>query len=73
MLCENTFIKDTKWVRYTELDKLLHADKDYLDYKEMSTAQAAQQILRLLDSNWKAFFASIKDWKAHKDKYNGRP
>ena len=47
----NTFIKDNKWVRYTELDKLLRADKDYLDYKEMPTTQAAQQILRLLDSN----------------------
>lgn len=72
-IVRNTFVKDNKWVRYAELDKLLRADENYPDYKEMPTAQAAQQILRLLDSNWKAFFASIKDWKAHKDKYNGRP
>ena len=72
-IVRNAFVMDNKWVRYAELDKLLRADEDYPDYKEMPTAQTAQQTLRLLDSNWKAFFASIRDWKAHKDKYNGRP
>lgn len=69
----NVFVNDNKWLRYAELDKLMRADKTYPDYKEMPTAQAAQQILRLVDSNWKAFFASIKDWKAHKEKYKCRP
>lgn len=72
-IVRNTFVTSNKWIRYAELDKLLRADEDYPDYKEMPTAQTAQQLLRLLDSNWKAFFSSIKDWKAHKDKYNGRP
>ena len=36
-------------------------------------AQSAQQTLRLLDNNWKAFFKSIKDWSKNKDKYTGRP
>ncbi len=39
----------------------------------MPTAQSAQQILRLLDKNWKSFFTSIKDWKNHKEKYLGQP
>ena len=39
----------------------------------MPTAQSAQQILRLLDKNWKAFMVSIKDWSKHKEKYSGRP
>ena len=64
---------NSKWIRYAELDKLLKADEEYPDYKEMPTAQSAQQILRVLDSNWKAFFASIKDWIKNKDKYLGRP
>lgn len=64
---------NSKWIRYAELDKLLKADEEYPDYKEMPTAQSAQQILRVLDSNWKAFFASIKDWSKNKDKYLGRP
>lgn len=62
-----------KWVRYAELDKLLKADEEYSDYKEMPTAQSVQQTLKLLDGNWKSFFASIKDWGKNKDKYLGRP
>lgn len=65
--------ENSRWIRYAELDKFLKADEEYPDYKEMPTAQSAQQILRLLDSNWKAFFASIKNWSKNKDKYLGRP
>jgi len=36
-------------------------------------AHAAQQVLRLLDQNWNAFFITIKDWWAHPEKYLGRP
>ena len=64
---------NSRWIRYAELDKLLKADEEYPNYKEMPTAQSAQQILRVLDSNWKAFFASIKDCSKNKDKYLGRP
>ena len=69
----NEFCKSKKWIRCDELDKLLKSDLDYPDYRNMPTAQSAQQILRLLDKNWKAFFASIKDWKTHKEKYSGQP
>lgn len=67
------FINDNYWVRYVELDKLLKVDVTYPDYKNMPTAQSAQQLLRGLDKNWKSFFAAIKDWKQHPDKYSGRP
>ena len=72
-LIRQTFIEDGKWLRYGEVDRLLKADKDYPDYREMPTAQTAQQTLRLLDKNWTSFFAAIKDWKAHPEKYKGRP
>lgn len=36
-------------------------------------AQTAQQILKILDRNWKSFFESIKDWNINPDKYLGRP
>lgn len=39
----------------------------------MPTARSAQQVLRLLDQNWRSFFAAIKDWKEHPEKYTGRP
>ena len=72
-LVRNRFIETGEWMRYDELDKTLKKDLEYPDYKAMPTAQSAQQVLRLLDKNWKSFFAAIKDWKEHKDKYLGRP
>lgn len=72
-ITRNEFVKNGKWVRYADLDKLLKAEVEYPDYKQMPTAQSAQQILKLLDKNWKSFFVSIKDWSKHKDKYLGRP
>ena len=68
-LIRQTFIEDGKWLRYGEVDRLLKADAEYPDYREMPTAQTAQQTLRLLDKNWTSFFAAIKDWKAHPEKY----
>lgn len=55
------------------MDKILKADRKFPNYKEMPTAQSAQQILRLLEKDWKSFFASVKDWSKNKDKYLGRP
>ena len=67
------FIENNKWIRYNDLDNLLRADAEFPDYKNMPTAQSAQQILRILDKNWQSFFKSIKDWTKHKDKYLGKP
>lgn len=67
------FVSNGKWLRYNDLDKILKADIEYNDYREMPTAQSAQQILRLVDKNWASFFKSIKDWSKHKEKYLGRP
>lgn len=72
-LVRNEFIKNNKWLRYNELDKMLKADLKFDDYKQMPTAQSAQQTLRLLDGNWKSFFKTIKDCSKNKDKYLGRP
>ena len=72
-LVRNEFTKNNKWLRYNDLDKILKADLEFDDYRQMPTAQAAQQILRLLDKNWQSFFKAIKDWSKNKDKYLGRP
>ena len=72
-LVREEFIKNDKWLRYGELDKLLKVDLEFDDYKQMPTAQSAQQTLRLLEKDWKSFFASIKDWSKQKEKYFGRP
>lgn len=72
-IVRNEFVKNGKWIRYAELDKTLRADLEYDDYKQMPTAQSAQQTLKLLDQNWKSFFKAIKEWGKNKDKFLGRP
>jgi len=57
------------WLRYYDLWYIL---KDKETYKKLPS-QTAQQILILLDKNWKSFFNSIKEWKEHQKKYQGRP
>ena len=72
-IVRQAFCSENNWVRYRDLDLMLKNDIEYPDYKEMPTAQSAQQILRLLDNNWSSFFKAIKDWGMHKDKYLGKP
>jgi len=72
-IMRHEFIKNRKAVSYGDLDKILKADEAYPDYRAMPTAQSAQQVLRLLEKNWKSFFKSIKDWTKNKDSYTGKP
>lgn len=72
-IVRHEFIKNDKWIRCWDLDKILKQDVEYNDYRQMPTAQSAQQVLKLLDNNWKSFSKSIKDWSKSKSKYSGRP
>ena len=72
-LIRQTFVKTNKYLTYKEVEKLLHDDIEYPDYWDLGLANSSQQILRVLDRNWKSFFKSIKDWKSHPEKYLGRP
>ena len=67
------FIKEGRWIRYKKLDQILKADLEYPDYAAMPSAQSAQQILRILDRNWKSFLAGLRDYKENQEKYRGRP
>ena len=60
---------DNKFISYNFNDFLCKG----LDYSSMPSAGASQQCLRLLEKNWKSFFAAIKDWSMNKNKYTGRP
>ena len=57
------------WLRYYDLWYMLK-DKDV--YKKLPS-QTSQQILRLVDKNWKSFFNSLKKWRVQPGKYQGRP
>ena len=59
------------WIRYNHIQKTLQNDKDF-DYIQLPR-KVSQQVLRMLDTNWKSFFVAIKDWKKHPQNYTGRP
>ena len=70
------FIKNNKYIDYYDMDKIMKnlVNEDYPNnYREMPTAQSAQQCLKLLNKNWKSYFKAIKDWKKHPEKYLGMP
>lgn len=67
------FVNNGKWIRYNELDKILKKEDNNYDYKNMPISSSSQQCLKLLDKNWKSFFASIKDYNNNPNKYLGRP
>jgi putative transposase len=46
--------------------------KDKEAYKKLPS-QTSQQILRLVDKNWKSFFNSLKNWRARPRSYQSRP
>ena len=61
------FFKSGKWIR--DLNRSL---KESENYKTLP-AQTAQQILRIVDRNWKSFFGATKEWKDHPEKFFARP
>ena len=75
------YYKETgKYLSYNKLTKTL-SDSNNLDYRAMPYAQSAQQVLRQVDKQYKAFYASIKSKKMkgkkvrlpkYKDKENRR-
>jgi len=54
---------------YCEIEDLLKQEDCY----KVLPAQTAQQILKLLDKNWKSFFSSLKEYKSNSKKFKARP
>ncbi len=66
---------NNKHLNYNELDKIMKITYNLekaINYK-LLPAQTSQQILKLLDKNYKSFYKSIKDYKNNPDKYLGKP
>ena len=56
------------------LDKVMKSFPDEHDnYRSFGYAACAQQIIRLFHQNLRSYFAGIKDYKKHPEKYTGRP
>ena len=57
------------YINYNEMNRLM---KYHQAYKALP-AKVSQQILMILDKNWKSFFEAVQTYKADSSKFNGRP
>lgn len=65
------YINSGKYLNYYSIQKEFQTTNN-VDYRALP-AKTAQQTMKLVDRNFKAFFASIKSYKVNKAKFKGRP
>lgn len=63
------FIGNGNYLNYYDMNKEFKTHENY----KLCMSQPANCTLRLLHKNWKSYFAAIKDWKKHPEKYLGMP
>src|SRR5581483_3614251 len=63
------FFKERKYLTYNEMDKLMQSHEAY----KALPAKVSQQILMLLDKNWKSFKEAKKAYDENPSKFTGRP
>ena len=64
-----SFIYGGSYVNYNEMNRLM---KSHEVYKALP-AKVSQQILMVLDKNWKSFFEAVKAYKVDFSRFTGRP
>lgn len=64
-----SFIFEGIYVGYNQLYHLVKATPDY----KVLPAKVSQQVLRLLDKNWKSFWAAQRTYKTNPEKFKTRP
>ncbi len=60
-----------EWIRYNEIDRIAKAE-NWSEYRELPAA-TSQQILMILDKNWKSFFNAVRKRAEKKDDFTGNP
>jgi putative transposase len=63
------FIHENKYFTYNEMDKRMQSHEAY----KALPAKVSQQILLLLDKNWKSFKEGLQAYKEGPSKFTGRP
>ncbi|MEG4290218.1 transposase [Microcoleus sp. C2C3] len=64
-----SFVYGWSYINYNEMNRLM---KSHQAYKALP-AKVSQQILMILDKNWKSFFEAVKAYKVDDSKFTGRP
>jgi putative transposase len=70
-IMRQNFIKNHKIINYGTMDKILK--RDYAEVYKGLPAQSSQQVLRLVEKNWKSFLKANQEYKKNPDKFKGRP
>ena len=65
------YINNGKYLNYYDIQKEFQTTNN-VDYRALP-AKTAQQTMKLVDKNFKSFFASIKSYKVNKAKFKGCP
>ena len=60
-----------EWIRYNEIDKIAKAENRD-EYRNLPAA-TSQQILMILEKNWKSFFEAMKVRGKKEDDFTGKP
>ncbi|MEG4035561.1 transposase [Microcoleus sp. w1-18aA5] len=68
-IIRQSFVYGWGHINYNEMNRLM---KSHQAYKAMP-AKVSQQILMVLDKNWKSFFEAVKAYKIDSSKFTGRP
>src|SRR6267154_2469445 len=63
------FVFEGTYLHYQEMDRRMQSHEAY----KALPAKVAQQVLLLLERNWKSFFESLKAYKADPSKFRRRP
>jgi IS605 OrfB family transposase len=68
-LIRQIYIFEGKYLNYNEMQQRMKAHEAYTALP----SKVSQQILMLLDKNWKSFFEAIKAYREDPSKFRGRP
>jgi len=64
-----SFIHQGKYLYYNQMDKIMQKHEAY----RLLPCKVSQQVLKLLDKNWKSFFAALEAYNEVPSKFLGRP
>src|SRR6266550_6922590 len=64
-----SFIHQGKYLSYNQMDKIMQKHDAY----RMLPSKVSQHVLKLLDKNWKSFFAALEAYREDPSKFLGRP
>jgi putative transposase len=63
------FIHRGEYLPFAQVYHILKRSEEY----QALPRKVSQLVLKQLDQNWRSFFAAIKDWREHPERYLGRP